>query len=188
MKRTNVFRLLKYWLRDFGRGSAICIHRDLRPEEPTVTHLVTCHGRYHFVNIQSRRNNLVIVNVHFEPDGHPRKTAVFHSFFQHVLEITQSDYTRRDFSVLGIIRTLSRIDRVLIKLPMVEARNFPCYSHVFKKLGNRTIPSDPQQYASSSKSQQIEDTRANVFPAGCPNIPFSVRFFAAFSQRQQFLS
>ena len=33
-----------------------------------------------------------------------------------------------------------------------------------------------QQYASSFKSQQIEDTRLNVFPAGCPNISFSVPF------------
>ena len=29
-----------------------------------------------------------------------------------------------------------------------------------------------QQYASSFRSQQIEDTSANVFRAGCPNIPF----------------
>ena len=28
------------------------------------------------------------------------------------------------------------------------------------------------QYASSSRNLQIEDTRANVFPVGCPNIPF----------------
>ena len=49
-------------------GSAICIHRDLLPEEAIVTHLVTCQGRDHLVNIQSGRHNLVIVNVHFEPE------------------------------------------------------------------------------------------------------------------------
>ena len=33
-----------------------------------------------------------------------------------------------------------------------------------------------QQYAASFESRQLEDTRANVFPAGCPNIPSSVPF------------
>ena len=172
-------------------GSTICIHRDLLPEEAIVTHLVTCHGRDHLVNIQSGRHNLVIVNVHFEPeftlrqlrgrlrlihphwpaypngvgiilsdfntcdpeegrfnvwnqtftDGDPRKTAVFHSFFPHVLEIAHSDYTRRDSTALGIIRTLSRIDLFFINLPTAEARVFHCYSHVFENLGNQTMPS-----------------------------------------------
>ena len=51
-------------------GSAICIHRDLLPEEAIVTHLITCQGRDHLVNIQSGRHNLDIVNVnvHFEPE------------------------------------------------------------------------------------------------------------------------
>ena len=33
-----------------------------------MTHLITCQGRDHLVNIQSGRHNLVIVNVHFEPE------------------------------------------------------------------------------------------------------------------------
>ena len=49
-------------------GSAICIHRDPLPEEALVTHLITCQGRDHLVNIQSGRHNFVIVNVHFEPE------------------------------------------------------------------------------------------------------------------------
>ena len=142
-------------------GSAICTHRDLLPEEAVVTPLVTCHGRDYLVNIQSGRQSLVIVNVHFEPElilrelrerlrlisphcpsypnavdiilgdfnicepeegrfnvwnqtfteGDPRKTALIHSSFPHVLEIALPDYTRRDSTALGIIRTLSRIDR-----------------------------------------------------------------------------
>ena len=32
-------------------------------------------------------------------------------FFQYVLEVAQSDHTRRDATALGVIRTLSRIDR-----------------------------------------------------------------------------
>ena len=43
-------------------------------------------------------------------DGDPRKTAV------HVLEIAQPDYTRRDATALGIIRTLSRIDRIFLSI------------------------------------------------------------------------
>ena len=38
-------------------GSAICIHRDILPEEATVTHLITCQG---LVNIQFGRHNLVM--------------------------------------------------------------------------------------------------------------------------------
>ena len=49
-------------------GSAICIHRDLLPEEAVVTRSVTCHGRDHLVNIRSERHSLVIVNVDFEPE------------------------------------------------------------------------------------------------------------------------
>ena len=138
----------------------VCIHRDVLPDEALVTHLVSCHGRDHLVNIRSEQHNLVIVNVHFEPvltlrqlrdtfrfshrhwlaypngvgitlgdfnicdpeegrfnvwnqtftDGDPRKTAV------HVLEIAPPDHTRRDATALGIIRTLSRIDRIFLSI------------------------------------------------------------------------
>ena len=49
-------------------GSAICIHRDLLPEEAIVSHVITCQGRDHLVSIRSGRHNLVIVNVHCEPE------------------------------------------------------------------------------------------------------------------------
>ena len=49
-------------------GSAICIHRDLLPEEAIGTHLVTCQGHDHLVNIQSVRQSPVSVNVHFEQE------------------------------------------------------------------------------------------------------------------------
>ena len=49
-------------------GSAICIHEDLLPEDAIVTHVIACQGRDHIVNVQSGRKNLVIVNVHFEPE------------------------------------------------------------------------------------------------------------------------
>ena len=41
---------------------------DLLPEEGFVSHVITCQGRDHLVNIRSGRHNLVIVNVHFEPE------------------------------------------------------------------------------------------------------------------------
>ena len=105
-------------------------------------------------------------------DGDPRKTAMFHSFFPHVLEIAQPDYTRRDSTALGILRTLSRIDRIFINLTMAEARDFHCYSHVFENLGTGPFRVITQQYVLSLKGQQIVDNRANVFPDGCPQIPF----------------
>ena len=75
-------------------------------------------------------------------DGDPAKTAEFHSFFPYVPEVAQSDYTRRDATVLGVTRTLSRIDRFSINLPMAEARDFRCSSHVFEDFGKKTFPSD----------------------------------------------
>ena len=79
MERTSFFKLSRCWLRDFeslvplpdnenAGGSAICVDRDLLPEEAIATHVVTCQGRDHLVNIRSGRHNLVIVNVHFEPE------------------------------------------------------------------------------------------------------------------------
>ena len=67
---------------------------------------------------------------------------MFHSLFPRVLEIYQPDYTGRDSTDLGVIRTLSRVDRIFINLLVAEARDFHCYSHVFENLESRTIPSD----------------------------------------------
>ena len=164
------FFLVLSFLSENAGGSTICIHRDILLEEAIVTHLVTGHGRDHLVNIQSGRHNLVVVNVHFEPeltlrqlrrrlhlihpqwpsypngvgiilgdfnicdpeegrfnvwnqtftDGDPRKTAVFRSFIPHALEDAQPDHTRRDSTALGVIRTLSRIDRIFVNLLLAE--------------------------------------------------------------------
>ena len=76
-------------------------------------------------------------------DGDPGKTAVFHSFFPHVLEVARSDYTRRDATVLGVTRTLSRIGRIFLNnLPEAEARDFLCCFDVFENLRKKTLPSD----------------------------------------------
>ena len=61
------FRVLVFFPENENAGgSAICIHKDLLPEEAIVTHLIICQGRVHLVNIQSGRHSLVFVNVHFE--------------------------------------------------------------------------------------------------------------------------
>ena len=39
-------------------GSAICIHKDFLPEGAIVTHMITCQGRDHIVNVQSGRKIL----------------------------------------------------------------------------------------------------------------------------------
>ena len=75
-------------------------------------------------------------------EGDTVKSAFFHSFFPRVLEIAQSDFTRRDATADGTIRTLSRIDRAFINLPVAEARDFHCFSSVLENLGKRSIPSD----------------------------------------------
>ena len=65
------FRLCGTFLpdNDNAGGSAKCILRNLLPINVLVTHVVTCQGCDHLVNIRSGRHNLVIVNVHFEAEG-----------------------------------------------------------------------------------------------------------------------
>ena len=82
-----------------------------------------------------------VVNQTFT-DGDTGKTASLHSNFPNILEIAQPDYTGTDSSASGIIRTLSRIDRIFVNVPMAEVRDLHCYSHVFENLGNRTTPND----------------------------------------------
>ena len=85
----------------------------------------------------------------------------FTPFFPHVLEVAQPDYTRRDSPVFGVIRTLPRIFFTIY--PWLEQE-----TSIVTLMSLRTLGSEPfrvitQQYASSFKSQQIEDTRANIF-------------------------
>ena len=55
--------------------------------------------------------------------------------FRYDVEIAQPDFTSRDSSVNGVVRTLSRIDGSFINLPKAEARDFHCHSHVFWEPG-----------------------------------------------------
>ena len=109
-------------------------------------------------------------------EGDMGKAAFFHSLFPGVLEIAQPDFPRRDSSVNGVFRTLTRIDRAFINLSMAEARDFHCYSHVFVNLGKRTRPSDhAAARVVNQTTRLVGDTRANAFRVGCRNIPFSVQ-------------
>ena len=157
---------------EYAGGSAVCIHKELLPEETIVTHLITCQGSVRVVYIQSGRHNLVLVNAHSESElslrqfrgkcisftrtGHTPMMCAFLGdivtqkkddscldspmVICHVLEIAQSDFSTKDSSALGIIRTLSRIDRIFPNPPMSEG-DFHCF-HVFENLVNRTIPRD----------------------------------------------
>ena len=71
-----------------------------------------------------------------------RRKLPYSFFTPRVLVIVQPDYKKRDSSVSGIIRSLSRIDRAFINLPMAETDDFHRYFHVFRIWGKRSIPSD----------------------------------------------
>ena len=92
-----------------------------------------------------------------------------------LIEIAQPDFTRKVSTADGTVRTLCRIDRAFISLPMAEARDFHCYYHVFENLGGkRSIPSD-HAAVRVVKNRQFGATRANAFRVGCPNITFSAQ-------------
>ena len=82
------------------------------------------------------------VRDHIFTEGDTEKPALVRSYFPHVREVAQANFTRKDSSGDGTLRILSRIDRAFINLPMAEARDFHCYSRVSDNLGERSIPSD----------------------------------------------
>ena len=49
-------------------GLAICIHRDLLPEETIVTHLISCQGRDHLVNINLGDTTLLLLTSILNPN------------------------------------------------------------------------------------------------------------------------
>ena len=79
---------------------------------------------------------------HTFSDGDPGGTAVFRSTFPHALEIAPPNCTRKDVSADGILRTLLRIDRAFINIPMAEARDFRCRTQTVDYFRNRSLPCD----------------------------------------------
>ena len=78
----------------------------------------------------------------------------------------------------GVIRTLSRIDRFCINLP-IEARDFHCYSHVF--------PSDHAAVRLVIQKPTNQGHRSKRIPSWMSKHPILFRVTAA-SRRSQILS
>ena len=75
-----------------------------------------------------------------ESDFHGRRCGESRSLLflfsrMSLIEIAQLNFTRKDSTADCTIRTLTRIDRAFINLPMAEARDFHGCSHVFENLG-----------------------------------------------------
>ena len=70
MGRMSFSRPFMYWPRDSGFMVRLYQATKMQDVQPyaVVTHVVTCQGRDHVVNIRSGCQSLVVVNVHFEPD------------------------------------------------------------------------------------------------------------------------
>ena len=43
---------------------------------------------------------------------------------------------------MGLYACYQKIDKAFMNIPMAEARDFHCFSHVFENLGKRSIPRD----------------------------------------------
>ena len=127
-------------------GSAICIHRDLLPEEAIVTHLITCQGREHIVNIQSGRQSLLIVNVHFE----------------------------RELTLRQSRERLRLINPHWPSYPDAVGIILGDFNICEPKEGRFQVTT--RQYVLSFISRLLGSNRANTFQAGCPNILSSVLF------------
>ena len=83
----------------------------------------------------------------------------------------------KDFTTIGITRTLSRIDRIFINLPMVEARDFHCYSRVFENLGILSILNDHAAVRLVFEKSSNREQLSNRFQVECPISSFFLYHF-----------
>ena len=107
-------------------------------------------------------------------DGDAGRTALFRTFFSYALETAQPNFTRRDAAADGTIRTLSRIDRAFINVPMAEARDFRCHSHVTDNFGERSIPSDHVAIRIDTQKPQDHCGTSGQVPPWMSKHPFFV--------------
>ena len=206
-------------------GSAVCIHKDLVPEEAIVTHFSYvsrprsyCPHTIWETKLSDRQRPFLNLNLHCgnyvagcilftrtglhipmewalflgdfnscDPergrfnvwnqtftDGDPRKTAMLHSFFNmflRLLNLISRRGTPQPLRSYALCQGLIVLKTIYLWVKHGMSTVTLTSSRTWKVGPFRVIM---QQYASSIKSQQIEDTRANEFPAGCPKIPFSV--------------
>ena len=61
--------------------------------------------------------------------------------FPYTVEISQADFTQKDECRKGATRTLSRIDRIMVNVPMVELWEFRCHAHTHGSVGDWKLPS-----------------------------------------------
>ena len=93
----------------------------------------------------------------------------------------------RDSTADGVIRTLSRIGRAFINIPMAEARDFHCYSHVFENLGKRSIPSDHAAVRVVHSKADYSGTPGQTHSElDVQNIPSSVLFLKRLDDDHQY--
>ena len=119
-------------------------------------------------------------------DGDTGKAALFHSLPPpRTLEIAQPAFTRRDSTADGITRTLSRIDRAFINLPMAEARDFHCYSHVLENLEERSIPSDHAAVRVVSQKPTIRGNQGKRIPSWMSKHPVFCSVLKQISENHQ---
>ena len=107
-------------------------------------------------------------------DGDPGKTAVFHSFFPYVLENAQSDYTRRDSSALGGHSHSVEDWSYFYQSTHGWSTWFPLLFSCCWELREENCSEWPCCSTPRHPETNSSRTRANVFPVGCPNIPFLV--------------
>ena len=133
-------------------GSAICIQKDLLLDDAMVTHVVTCQGRDHTVNMRSGCRNLVVVNVHLEPELTPQMG--FYARCPGLVEhLSISPWLKHATSIatLMFLRTLENGPYRVTMQP---------YAWFFKKKKNDDSGAPGQTYSGS----------------GSPNVPFSSQF------------
>ena len=102
----------------------------------------------------------------------------FSMIFPRVLEIAQPGFTRRDSTADGTIHTLPRTDRAFINLPMAEARDDHCQSHVLESWTTVHTNWPCSGALLSHRNRLFGVTRADAFRVGCPKIPSSAQFWS----------
>ena len=105
-------------------------------------------------------------------DGDPGKTAVFHFSFPTFLRLP--NLTTQEETLLSL-ESYALCQGLILCLSIYLWLKHVISIAVLMSLrtsGRRLFRVTKLQYASSSRNLPIDDTRANIFPAGCPNIPF----------------
>ena len=151
---------------EYAGRSAICIHKELLPEDAIEAHMITCQDRDHVVSIQSGRQSPVLVKVHFEAELTLRRLRER----LHLINPHWSSYPNAEGILLGDSNICDP-----------EEGRFRHEIFTATPKSSRTWETGPfrvttRRYVLSFISHLIGSNRANAFQAGCPNILSSVLF------------